>query len=279
MFEKNKQTAVFTLPFPAHELPTNTKVYRTLLVPEWKETECLTIWEPRIRECIIGTPQKKYIDFDNSYSPTADGCTIKCQIAYTAATDAYLFIVDIKNAFQNTIAKVMDRLYVTTPPTYLEWLHHEEGFQYSRDATYYRIMLNSNQGTRDAGNCWWNLLRKVLNEYKLFPTNVDHAFLVKEYPDKSKMFVSVATDDLLCTVLTYKHAKDFIAFIETFFTVSTQMGPVLNFLGLHIIQSPHCITMDQGAYVMEALTKFFGEDVDKVKAISTPMRYDSEFER
>ena len=66
-FKKNKNIAAFTLPFPSNEKPENTTVFRTLLVCEWKETECPTIWEPRVRECIIGTPQKQYVDFDNSY--------------------------------------------------------------------------------------------------------------------------------------------------------------------------------------------------------------------
>lgn len=83
-FKKNKQIAAFTLPFPASEKPDNFLTFRTLLVCEWKETKCPTIGEPRIRECIIGTPQKQYVDFENSYSPTADGTTIRCDFIFSS---------------------------------------------------------------------------------------------------------------------------------------------------------------------------------------------------
>ena len=279
MFEKNKKIAVFSLPFPKADLPQGHVPLRTLLVPEWKETECPTIWEPRIRECIIGTPQKKYVDFDSSYSPVADGSTVKCQLAVSAATNMFIFVVDIKNAFQNTFAQLKDRKYVTTPPTYLEWLKHEEGFAPEPSVSYLRIMLNSNQGQRDAGNQWWQLLRSSLKDYGLHPSPVDHAFFVKNLDDEQRMFVSVATDDLLCSVPSTMHADDFIKFLQQFFTLTIQLGAVLKFLGLRIVQSSHAISIDQGNYIFQALTKYFGSDVDKVKTVSTPMRYDNEFEK
>lgn len=271
---------MFSLSFPAQDLPAGHTPLRTLLVPEWKETECPSIWEPRIRECIIGTPQKRYIDFDSSYSPVADGTTIKCQVAVTASTNSYIFVVDIKNAFQNTFAKLSDRKYVTTPPTYLEWLKHEDGLNLDRSQSYLRIMLNSNQGQRDAGNQWWHLLKGILRDYHLLePSPVDHAFFVKEFDNHAKMFVSVATDDLLCTVPSPSYAQDFIDYLETFFTLTIQRGAVLKFLGLRIIQTDHAISIDQGQYIYEALKRFFGESVDKIKTVSTPMRYDNDFER
>ena len=102
-------------------------------------------------------------------------------------------------------------------------------------------MLNPNQGTRDAGNNWWKFLRGILRDYGLHPMPVDHAFFVKEIKNSSNMLISVATDDLLCTVPTYRHAEDFIKYMEQFFQLGTQKGHILKILGLRIIQTSHCI--------------------------------------
>lgn len=61
-----------------------------MLIPEWKPTELLTVWEPRIRECVVGTPQKRLVDFVNSYASTVDPGTVKCiRSAYMLTFDPY----------------------------------------------------------------------------------------------------------------------------------------------------------------------------------------------
>ena len=112
----------------------------------------------------------------------------------------------------------------------MEWIQKEDGFVYNKGTKYYRIMLNSNQGTRDAGNNWWKLLRGILQDYGLHSTPVDHAFFVKNLEGTTNMLISLATDDLLCSVPSCKHATDFIRYMEQFFQLSIQTGSVLNFL-------------------------------------------------
>ena len=278
-FKKNQKIACFSLPFPKPELPSGARVFRTLLVPEWKSTEVPTIWEPRIRECIIGTPQQKSIDFDQSYAATVDPATVKCHISYAAAKNQLLVIIDIKNAFQNTFAKPEHRIYVTTPPTYLEWLSKEEGFKYSRNEVYYRMMYNANQGTKDAANQWNSLLDSVFTEYGMHKSIVDHGFYTKSLDDNQKLLVSLATDDLLVSVPKYTYAEDLIQFLKQYFSLTVQRGPILKFLGIRIVQTDIAISLDQSEYIFELLRKHFGTTVDHIKTVSTPMRYDNTMER
>ena len=116
-------------------------------------------------------------------------------------------IIDVKNAFQNTIARPKSRIYTTVPPTYLEWLAANEQFKYDKSVKYYRQMLNSNQGTRDAGNLWYCLMRSILEEYGCIRSTVDHAFFVKALDNGQYIYVSVATDDLLCSFSDWKIFK------------------------------------------------------------------------
>ena len=93
------------------------------------------------------------------------------------------------------------------------------------------------------------------------------------------MLLSLATDDCLISVPTYKHAEDFIAYMKKFFQISIQNGPILKFLGIRIVQTNHAISIDQSEYMFEALRKYYGTAFDKVKTVSTPMCYDNAFEQ
>jgi hypothetical protein len=53
----------------------------------------------------------------------------------------------------------------------------------------------------------------------------------------------------------------------------------LKFLGLRIIQSDLGISIDQGEYIYDMLTTYFGENIDKIKTASTPMRSENDLER
>lgn len=82
-------------------------------------------------ECIIDTPQQKYIDFESLYALVVDPTTVKPQNCHTEAASSYSLIYDIINAFQNCFAKAGHEIYVTVPPCNLEWLYEEEGFKYN----------------------------------------------------------------------------------------------------------------------------------------------------
>ena len=64
-----------------------------------------------------------------------------------------------------------------------------------------------------------------------------------------------------------------------YFELSVQTGEVLKFLGVRYIQSDECITLYQAAYTYSMLEHYFGNDVDSVKTVKTPMRYDTDYEK
>ena len=146
-FCSNKKIVTFSKPFRRSEIPSENKVFQSLLVLEIKPTDVPGIWQFKVRHAIVGTPQQQYVDYDESYAPTIDPTTVRIQICFTCHCNYTLGIIDVKNAFQNTIAPIKSRLYCTLPPTYLEWLTKlfNESFDYNEK--YVRQMLNSCQGT------------------------------------------------------------------------------------------------------------------------------------
>ena len=92
---------------------------------------------------IVGTPQIKYVDFTENYSPTVEPTTVRIQVCFTCHHNYTMAVIDVKNAFQNTIVPPSSRIYTTLPPTYLEWLKSEDNKIFDRNTTYLRQMLNA----------------------------------------------------------------------------------------------------------------------------------------
>ena len=161
---------------------------------------------------------------------------------------------------------------------YLEWVAKTLHISLDRDEQYLLQMLNSNQGTKNAGNLWYHLLLKVLIKYGMIRSTVDHAYLVKKIDDSEYLYMSIATDDLLVSFLHQATFDDLVRYLEQFFELTVQNGNILKFLGIRIIQSDKGISLDQGEYTYEILEYFWGRDVDKVKTLTSPMRYDSAYE-
>jgi hypothetical protein len=274
---KNQKVVTFTLPFPKNELPAGSNVFRSTLVPEIKTTDVQGVFELRVHECTIGTTQQKGIDFDNSYSPVAENTSIRVMIAICAALKYTFGILDVKNAFQTTITKAKDRIYANMPPLYCEWLC-SQNINLDWDTVYYCQCLNANQGRRDAGQLWYSLLASVLSKYGCVKSTIDHGFFVKSYDDGAKMYIALATNDLLCGFLSFQYFLDLKKFLSQFFVLKEQVGPVLNFLGLRLVQSDQCVTLDQGEYIYDLLYHYYGSDLEQIKMLSSPMRSDNDFE-
>ena len=278
-FQKNHQIAVFSIPFPAKDVPKDTRVFQSQLIPEIKNTDVAGMYELKIRDVIIGTPQIKNVDFSESYSPTIDPVTIKIQIALAASRNYIIGVIDVKNAFQNTIASPSQRIYVSASKIYLEWAAETFDFKYNPDEKYLRQMLNSNQGTKNAGNLWYNLLTDIIIKYGLVRSTTDHGYFIKSLGNNLYMMVGLATDDLLVACPDYNIFHDLVRYLQQYFELSIQSENVIKFLGLCIIQSDTCISVDQGEYTFELLEFYFGSDIDKIKTLSSPMRYDSDYEK
>ena len=128
-------------------------------------------------------------------------------------------------------------------------------------------MFNSNQGAKDAGNLWYTLIKDIIIKYGMIRCTVNHAYFVKELDDGSFMLISLATDDLLVSCKNYKIFDDLVAYLKQYFDITVHSGRVLKFLGLRIIQSDDCLSIDQGEYTFDILDNYYGKTVDKVKAL------------
>jgi hypothetical protein len=188
-------------------------------------------------------------------------------------------IIDVKNAFQTSIAPAEFRLFVTVPPLYLQWLNESEDCNFDLKIPHVRQMLNANQGTKSASHIWYWLLVPILTKYGFVRSTVDHAFFIKSCTSSTHFYICLATDDLLCSHPNQEEFDKLVKYLSTFFELSVQQGNVLKFLSLRIIQTNKGISIDQSEYIYSLLLHFYGDDLDFIKTSTTPMRTDSQFEK
>jgi hypothetical protein len=188
-------------------------------------------------------------------------------------------VIDVKNAFQTSIAPPEFCIFVTMPPLYLNWLCDTENFQFEEGTTYVRQMLNANQGTKLASHVWYWLLVPILKKYGFTRSTVDHTFFIRSCSEQTYFYICLATDDLLCSHPTQDEFNKLVEYLTQYFELSVQQGNVIKILSLQIIQTEHAISVDQTTYILSLLRHYFGDDLDKIKTVTTPMQTDSKFEK
>jgi hypothetical protein len=95
----------------------------------------------------------QYLDFNESYSPIGSIDSVRLILALSATLCLTLHVLDISNAFQNSIIFDPDeRVYLSLPPFFLDWFHPQwpDYNLPSQDPTKLAIQcLKSIQGTCD----------------------------------------------------------------------------------------------------------------------------------
>jgi len=111
------------------------------------------------------------VDFSDSYSPVASIDSIQLLLNLAAASGLIISILDISNAFQNSIIfDASERVYLSLPPLYLDWFR-QQWPDYNLPSLNVKDLviqcLKSIQGTKDAGQRWYKLLAGFLLGLKM----------------------------------------------------------------------------------------------------------------
>ena len=83
-YDKNQKLGMYSQPIPSQDLPKGVTVFRSIMAPKVKQLG-IDLWELVLRHCADGSKQKKGIDYDYSYSPTASATSVKSTLAVAAA--------------------------------------------------------------------------------------------------------------------------------------------------------------------------------------------------
>jgi hypothetical protein len=121
-YNKMLATGTFSAPILRSSVPPQKTVLRPCVVCRVKDTPVPNQYDLFARTCTDGSTQRENINFTDSYSPVASIDSL-CLLLNLAASECLLIsILDISNAFQNSIIfDAAERVYLSLPPLYLEW--------------------------------------------------------------------------------------------------------------------------------------------------------------
>ena len=150
-------------------------------------------------------------DFDFSCSPTISHPALRMALAVTAATGRHdCKIIDVKNCFQCDAIKPHERLFITTPPCYIEWFKMRYPHIKIPEADSYNSQWNA-RGRRGAGRSWYLLLKSILEDFGFKPCPAEPALFLFIEGNES-LIVVTSTDDISYAVVA---TKNYLACLQT----------------------------------------------------------------
>eukprot|EP00978_Attheya_sp_CCMP212_P001989 scaffold4105_cov47-Attheya_sp.AAC.2 len=145
-YDKNAEANLFTKPIPVKNLPSDTKILRSIINPNVKPTDVSGMWQFITRHCANGSSMIQGINFQESYSVVALASSVRITIAIS---------IDVNNAFQNTMIPEGQRQHLSLPPYYISWFcrkYPTVTIEEAPDGRYCIQTINAIQGTKPAGD-------------------------------------------------------------------------------------------------------------------------------
>lgn len=236
-------------------------------------------WVYTVKENPVGTTYKaRYvakgysqvagIDYNETFSPTADMTSIRSLMQIAAQYGLELHQMDVKTAYLH--APIDTELYMEQP----------EGFEVKSE-TSKRLVCKLNKslyGLKQSGRNWNKMLDDFLikNDFSQNPS--DHCVYSKQTGGE-KIILIVWVDDLLIAASDSQTLRNVKRMLEERFKMK-DLGKLTHFLGIDFAQGDGEIKMNQKRSIIKILERF---DMINCKPRSTPcenkMQFDNEGER
>jgi hypothetical protein len=277
-------TGTFSAPLLRTSVPAGKTILHPRIACQVKDTTIAHQYDLYARTCADGSTQRKSINFTDSYPPVASIDSIRLLLNLAASQGLLVSVLDISNAFQNSIIFNPDEcVYISLPPLYLDWFIQQwPDFNLASTNAKDLVLqcLKSIQGTHDAGQRWYKLLAGILLALKLIRCSCEHGVFTWHLP-KETCFFALATDDILFLSKTRSPFLCLKQELEKLFDLTICKGSTLKFLNLRIAQSPHGNSFDQSQHIQNTnLSEYFKEiPSSTITKQVYPFPIDAAFER
>ena len=91
----------------------------------------------------------------------------------------HVFAIDIDNAYQTNLQELLNRVYIKVPPLYIEWFKdcYPNYYLPSAKTVYVLQAVHCIQGTRSAGNEWFEFSSKIFKKIGMIQNAADNTVL------------------------------------------------------------------------------------------------------
>ena len=276
-YAKNASSMAFTAPFPRDLLPKNATILKSVMAFRVK-TLSTGVYDLYSRHCANGSVQIKGLDYKESYAPIGGIDSIRIVIALGADLCLLIFIIDVGNAFQNTLVHRNERIFLHLPPYYIEWFkQYYPNYRLPSTTTYYVLQsIHAIQGTKPAGKQWHDLIKQFFLKFGFSSNATDNAVFIHTRGSDVIILISETDDFLILTssVALYQELK---SNLSKAFKITSQEGPVLKYLNFRIVQSQHGISIDQTDHILEMVEPHYPRSSHFSK-VDSPFRTDRSYE-
>lgn len=195
-----------------------------------------------------GYSQKQGIDYEETFSPTADMTTVRVVMQKAVQEDLALHQMDVKTAYLH--APIDREIYLEQPEGYEEVSKTGEKLVCKLQKSLY--------GLKQSGRNWNALLHAYLTENGFEQNPADNCQYTRGKQNE-KVILIVWVDDLIIAANNEKVVKSVKMMLTERFKMK-DLGKLNNFLGIHFNQSENQVTMSQERYVNKILSRFGMQD-------------------
>ena len=245
------------------EVPVGRKPIACRWVYALKRNEKGSIERYKARLVAKGFSQKPGADYGDIWAPVSQYKTLRCLLAFVAATGLELHQLDIKTAFLN--GDIDEELYMMQPP----------GYQRAGDSRACRLR-RALYGLKQASRAWHLKLKEFLAKAGFQASDADPCLFLKHIKT-GLVFILVYVDDMLIAAPTQEDVGAVKAQVLREFE-ARDMGEAGLFLGMSIVRhrSRRLLWLHQGRYARDIVARF---GMTEARAINAPMARETSLRR
>lgn len=200
-----------------------------------------------------GYSQKMGVNYEETFSPTANLTSIRVLMQKAAQDNLILHQMDVKTA------------YLHAPLDYEIFIEQPEGFEVETRKNLVYKLNKSLYGLKQSGRNWNRMFDEHLCENGFKQNAADHCVYVREGANE-KVIIIIWVDDVIIAASDENALKVVKEMLKEKFKMK-DLGQLKHFLGIDFNQCDGCVTMTQKRYVGKLLERF---NMQNCKPRATP---------
>ncbi|VVT49811.1 uncharacterized protein SAPINGB_P002455 [Magnusiomyces paraingens] len=233
------------------DLPPGRKAINSKWVFKVKRKADGSIERYKARLVCIGFSQVEGIDYTETFAPVVRYETVRIVLAIAAQFGFQVHHMDVETAFLNGDLK--EDIYMRQP----------KGFVVKGQESKVCHLKKSLYGLKQAPLCWNEKIHGALVKLGFIRNESDYGVYTKG-SGSTMVIIALYVDDLLISGNSSEVIAKTKSSLSSMFKMK-DLGPVEQFLGMRVKQSPYHITVDVSRYIFDVLEEFGMQNCSSVK--------------
>ena len=179
------------------------------------------------------------LDYFETFAPTAKLTSLRILFQIAAQENLVIHQMDVKSAYLN--APIDVKIYLEQPKGYT-------------DEDFVWLLNKSIYGLKQSGRQWNAVIHKFFINHKFKRSEVD-ACVYFFRMGNGVIIILIWVDDIILASNLVEYLNKTKNLLKRHFKMK-DLGPISNFLGIHVVQTPNVVELDQSNYLLKLLIRF-----------------------